>query len=253
MLTYKLKSIKELFTKLPKDRIESGEPIWYRGQSVESWHLEPSSFREGGAMPEGHALKMFKQSAYQLIDKQPNSDFNWLYLMQHHGVPTRLLDWSESPLVALYFALEEQEYWDKDGALWLLFPVLLNQVSGYKPRFHADIPSDEDEVFMNYVTSTLDSEQTTEQKPLAAIVARNSPRMQAQQGVFTISHRDRTPIEKLGEVGKRGKHIIKYTIPAGRKDDMLKELALLGISRFQLFPELESIAGAIKEVQHGTV
>lgn len=52
---------------------------------------------------------------------------NWLTLMQHYGLPTRLLDWSRSPLVALYFAVSDESQCDKDGCIWMLTPGKLNE------------------------------------------------------------------------------------------------------------------------------
>lgn len=66
--------------------------------------------------------------------------------------------------------------------------------------------------------------------------------MQAQLGVFTISHRDKTPIEEIGDQT----HIWKYKIPASKKKIIKNELALLGITKFQIFPELSSIGEIIR-------
>src|SRR3546814_12618621 len=109
--------------------------------------------------------------------------------MQHYGIPTRLLDWTESPLTGLYFALERDI--DKDGALWVLLPCELNQKNNYRPDYEFEIPSFEDSHLTNYVPSTIASESKSKLLPMAAIAPRNSPRMQAQQGVFTIRSEER--------------------------------------------------------------
>ncbi|MCB5383968.1 FRG domain-containing protein [Blautia glucerasea] len=61
---------------------------------------------------------------------QPYDRASWLTMMQHYGLPTRLLDWSESPLVALYFALSEKKD-DIDAAVWIMNPMKLNKKVGY--------------------------------------------------------------------------------------------------------------------------
>jgi hypothetical protein len=77
---------------------------------------------------------------------------------------------------------------------------------------------------------------------MAAIAVRNNPRIQAQQGVFTISHRENILINSVSEEGEQQNHIWKYVIPKESKKEMLAELELLGVSKFQLFPELESLS-----------
>ena len=81
---------------------------------------------------------------------------------------------------------------------------------------------------------------------MAAIAPRNSPRMQAQQGVFTISHRENIKIEDVGAEGSPRDHIWKYNIPHGSKATFKEELKWLGINKFQLFPELESLSENLK-------
>lgn len=61
---------------------------------------------------------------------QPYDRASWLTMMQHYGLPTRLLDWSESPLVTLYFALSEKKD-DIDAAVWIMNPMKLNKKVGY--------------------------------------------------------------------------------------------------------------------------
>lgn len=85
----------------------------YRGQSNENWGLKTSIERhinntEKIKIFEDHSIDTFKNSLriYSEKDHQPNSKLAWLAFMQHYGVPTRLLDFSTSPYIALYFAIE---------------------------------------------------------------------------------------------------------------------------------------------------
>jgi len=64
-----------------------------------------------------------------LVDGIPKDEWDWIFLMQHYRAPTRLLDWSESPLVALYFALVDKLQEDSDGALWCMDPIALNRIA----------------------------------------------------------------------------------------------------------------------------
>jgi hypothetical protein len=186
----------------------------------------------------------FRQNANYLLDKhKPSNDFEWLFLMQHYGVPTRLLDWTESPLIALYFAVETETRASgkKDGALWMLEPAKLNKNTNASKDDH--IPSFEEGLYMDdFATEKFDSGRNDGLKPIAAIATRNNPRIQAQLGAFTIGRSKNMPIENVGD----GSHVVKYIIPSKAKASISQDLKLLGIGKFQVFPELASIGEIIK-------
>lgn len=236
--TLEIETIEILLKHLKEHLNESKYPVWFRGQADSTWKLEPKLMRIDNRLPETHYYNRFKQSASFILPSQPKSEFEWLFLMQHYGVPTRLLDWSESPLVALYFAINSE--FDKDGSLWVLLPTMLNLISHYKPDYEFEIPSYEDEILKNYEPTIIARERKSSLLPMAAIAPRNSSRMQSQQGVFTISHRENIRIEKAGN--EPFDHVWNYIIPAKAKKDLQKDLKLLGFTKFQLFPELDSLS-----------
>jgi len=113
-------------------------PIWFRGHSNETWKLIPSLQRLSDPPSEMNLIKKFTQNATMLLNPRPEKYLDWLFIMRHHNVPTRLLDWSESPLIALYFVINENP--EKDGALWMLLPGGLNKNLGIEPDYEYELP-----------------------------------------------------------------------------------------------------------------
>src|ERR1700722_4275016 len=231
------------------------QPLWFRGSTNIDHKLIPTLGRGNkGIEHERGLINMFKQNAVQFTDYPPQSQWEWLFLARHHAVPTRLLDWTESPLIGLYFATHSvvgdvAKNDRKDGALWLLFPAKLNEEAGIKPMEKRDLPmfEDGDEQLQNYLPTKLASEKVSRLTPAAGIAVRHSKRMQAQHSVFTVTHRDQTAIESIGS----GIHIGRYIIPSASKSRIRRQLEALKIDSLSVFPELDNAASLARRPYDG--
>ncbi len=96
-------------------------PFVYRGLSDAAFPLETTLRRLGGNFTdmEPHLLRNFRKYAHRNIVERDTS-WHWLSLAQHHGLPTRLLDWTVSPLVAAHFATANPAEFDREGAIWMV-------------------------------------------------------------------------------------------------------------------------------------
>lgn len=229
-----------------KKQAPNGKAVWFRGHAEVGWKLVPSLARQKKHLAAEAALrKRFMQNAAPHLERIPIEEWEWMFMMQHHRAPTRLLDWSESPLAALYFAVSEDKHLKKDAAVWCLDPIALNTAARVQTfRFGNEIPAfGVDGVLENYLPSRVDGSPTL-MNPVAIMGPRNTARMAAQLGVFTINHRDHVPIETIGDAA----HAWRWIVPASAKKELRKELALLGFTALTLFPELDRVADVAKEL-----
>jgi len=224
------------------------EAVWFRGHSRVSYKLLPALARDPKALEREALLsKRFKQNAYPFRQTPPQSEWEWLFLMQHFGIPTRLLDWTESPLVALYFAVNDSDssHDSEDGNIWALLPAKYNyEIPRLRPLVSVDIPCfGIDPILDGYRPDQIILETMSSKLPVAAIAHRQNERIMAQLGVFTIMHRDMTPIEELAP-----QFLARLNIPAAAKIQLRAELKALRVTRMTLFPELTSVATITKDL-----
>ncbi|MBA4087287.1 MAG: hypothetical protein C0491_05735 [Novosphingobium sp.] len=216
---------------------------WFRGQERKSWQLLPGITRPGNDIAaELTTIKRFKQSAAQYLPIRPQDDWEWIFLMQHHRAPTRLLDWSENSIVGLYFATATDQHDDEDAAVWCMDPIALNRASGHNRAFELDILAfGIDTQLADYLPDRINA-RLNRLNPVAAIGPRNSARMVAQSGTFTVIHADPIAIEDVGDHS----HIWRVIIPAAAKRNIRDELRLLGVTEHSLFPDLDRVAALAK-------
>jgi hypothetical protein len=236
-----VKKLADLLRLLKRHEVGDGV-VWFRGQTSKRWGLVPKLARSGGVhlRKEGAIYKRFVQNATQLIEHPPTDEWDWLFMMQHHGAPTRLLDWSESPLAALYFATADPRKDAGDSALWCLDPIALNRKANLSFAYELELPAFRDKALDNYLPSHVDPK--TPMSPVAAIGPRSTKRMAAQLGSFTVNHSTHEPLEKLYD----GDHVWRYVIPGGARATVRSELQHLGYSSLTLFPDIDMVANLIE-------
>ncbi len=96
-------------------------PWAFRGLSQTDYCLDTTLMRLGGPFEEleRHLLRNFMKYAHRDVVER-DSYWHWLSVAQHHGLPTRLMDWTHSPLVAMHFATANTDKFDRDGAVWCI-------------------------------------------------------------------------------------------------------------------------------------
>jgi len=236
------------------DRTEADRVrFWLRGHAKEDWSLCPKGLREPKP-PMRAMLHEFRAEATILHDSPPrHHDLRqWLFLLQHHGMPTLLLDWTRSALASLAFALEierDRPKWDKqDGALWILRPGKWNVLSNATPTYavvDAYSPGLDDLFAVHFdqdASSRLSCPKSRAVTALEPVF--NSRRMIAQQGVFTIHGPAAEPMENIAS--SLGEECLwKRIIPRDRKGPLRQELYDMGIHLSSLFPDLDHLSSCI--------
>lgn len=231
---------------------------WFRGHSKVFNELTPGIFRQKFKLNnilkpnlEQEFAEEFKRKAPSLVSNLPetNNHLEWLFLMQHHGVPTRLLDWSENILVATFFVVSDNVA--SDGELWSMLPWKLNGNLGFW-GLPIDISRE-----LNFLASEIfhtNPEElaknlnikTTPISPLAFLPPLKHPRMTSQQSAFTIHPRGNNT-KTITETLTEEKFLTRYIIPKELKRSFRRNLSALGVDYKSIFPDLEGLAKTIVE------
>lgn len=251
----------------------SDEPrtFWFRGQADVSWKLIPFIQREFKGLlshpkqfheKERMYCNDFQHSASVFLENKPDlDDFPaWLTLMQHYGLPTRLLDWSQSALFALYFAIVNDTVLDDpehkkqlpDGTVWLLDPLSLNTFAALEePAYlyhmeHKNVRA----VVRSAFRTTVDPGWEEHQKTIVACYATLCDRRVAnQQSAFTV-HSTLKPLKDIAtewEESHPDRPLLqRIIIPGPAKYHILDELYMSGITHRTVFPDLEHVARDIR-------
>lgn len=221
----------------------SPNDIWYRGVRSEKLKLVPGvAWRKVDEIGEASLIADFLTYFGNYTSTRPKTAFEFYALMQHYGLPTRLLDWSLSPLIALYFALEGESD-SSSRVIWAMHPHFLNEksigdamivapsgfakssIENYLPKYlrdndHEDVPSN----------------------PVAVALPFTNQRITSQKGAFTIHGFGRESIDEYCErMGSNA--IIKITLTnENLRDRILNSLYTIGIKEDDVYQDLGSLS-----------
>jgi FRG domain len=214
---------------------------WFRGHVDSHWSLIPGIYRPPHHELNEHQLRHdFHRRAHPFLAEttyRPGTDFDWYFLMQHYGLPTRLLDWTESALIALFFATREPGR-QTGRAVWMLNPWKLNELV---TKIGDIIPTSKDEVVQPYLRPTW-SNLDVPKHPLALKPPYNSKRLSAQRGAFTIHGLSRRGLEGYANLQP---HLVRILIPQSAVAAIRRELVTAGIVESVIFPDLTGLCHEI--------
>ena len=275
--TETIASVADLLDCIQSARTTGWSPSWFRGQHDAAWSLRPKVQRnaaktatrpEADYTYETNLTQRFRARAPLLgapIDF-PNVAA-WLQVMQHHFLPTRLLDWSRSPLVAAYFALEktvqDPHQADVDAVIWHLNPHLLNWLAtdGYS-HLTPSIESGDARAlvmgaFIGDDRARLDpppawagaddpAKVRTHPDHLAVMSSEADIRMVVQQGAFTVHGFSSTPLDLDGSLAQA---LQKLVIPADKRASFAREIVTAGYEEAGIYPYLDYLGKELERTQ----
>lgn len=246
-------TIRGFITQISKQYQKWNSPkyVWFRGEPDVMTRLTPKIYRlkpDGSQHNENKLLQMFrmKASSFSQIGSTPPRDRidEWLFLAQHVGLPTRLLDWTENSLLALFFALKQD-----DPIVWMLNPMGLNTyVSSRQTGEHIEF--DEfpltwfrpEDPLINIGHENIRGAWERDKKgidyPIAVHPTYIHPRMSAQRSVFTVHGLRKEPLDNLIP----STIIVKFEVSRRSRIKLLNDLKILGVQESSVFPDLDGLA-----------
>jgi FRG domain-containing protein len=241
----------ETDAKLRKEKHFEPGQLWYRGVSKATYDLKPKIYRKPefaavrkynrAKTDEDEVRRGFKSSARQLMTEPhlPDDEKGWYFLMQHYGAPTRLLDWTDGALLALYFSVRDLRK-PRDCAVWVLDPSWLN----------TQTLDDEDDTYLSGIMLPewketdpwfpMPFEETLHAKqPLALDPPHVARRVAVQRSHFTVHGTDRNGLDRLAS--RAHSRLIKIVILASGVAEILDDLEIMGVVETTVFPDLEGL------------
>ncbi|WP_436664510.1 FRG domain-containing protein (plasmid) [Alicyclobacillus acidoterrestris] len=249
-------------TSFGQDSNSDGQGIfWYRGQASIKFQLVPSVYRKNSAQEfihtyhdEFNLLSYFKSYAYPFIKAdRPQNDLEWLILAQHFGLPTRLMDFTIDPLIALAFALEidkinqdESHRNDSEDAVVYVFRPLDYNLTVPNPPNGIPHLTELGDKQSGYVPSLTESDTD---KPIACISIFNNDNISAQKGTFVLFSRlESKRVMSLRDIVQDNYILSEIVISAAKKAEIRDHLYQIGYNISRLYPNLNSVAADIKFV-----
>lgn len=222
----------------------------FRGQKDARWPLLTSLSRYLSAyipdrsswrLREERAIRIFRRKAHNYLDNPSvlDNELRCLALMQHHGAPTRLLDFTKSPFVAAFFAMEHATgdaavYALNTPHLWTAAP--LGRADMDRDHIDPRVPGNFTRLFQPNANAIIWTGEPTEM----------DRRLVAQSGTLVVPGMlDRTMDEILQDYGDRDALLKKIVLPQRMRDEAMKALYRMNITNATLFPDLDGLARSI--------
>lgn len=251
-----VKSVSEYVAYIEK--ITAQGKYWFRGVAKADYKPAPGTvWKNVNIGMEGGLEHQFLMS-YQSYTDRNFSAWDLYALMQHHGLPTRLLDWSESALVALFFALTSEPDSDSDRAIWVLNPYELNKAtigfnSLFCPSILANREISKDINLDKYLPINLkpgNIDRLIPEKPIAINASQHIRRVSAQKGCFTLHGFSNNSIDSYLEGTEHCRLVTVKISSQSERMKMINSLASLGIDEEFIYQDLDSLCAKIKRQWH---
>lgn len=253
--TFKVNSFNDFISSLDHAQEElKSDNLWFRGHESSKWKLIPSVYR--GALQKNPDIRKtisvernlfvrFQNAAYSRASRLPDQKdvSKWLCLMRHYGLPTRLLDWSKSPLIAAFFACREMPF--KTPTIWVLNPLAINTF--YETVAPVLMLRDEtpDVRLANHLKDIL-NHKSEEDSVLAVLPPEIDNRLLSQKSAFTI-HGTTASLQNL-RIGKP--FLVRIRISSSGATSIKRALKLLHYEASNVFPDLDHLADELRRNYH---
>lgn len=224
---------------------------WFRGHRDGGWELTPSLYRievpdpESMLRLENRLITRFRQRSLPVWPEgYPQNSWEQLFAMQHYGIPTRLLDWTENALTAAYFASSSSDLSDNrwGPCVWVLDPVALNRqnsrLSGMSEAITVfTVAESDDQYIAPWAPNS--SPVTFGPDPIALYGTHNTTRIVAQSGVFTVGGKEMRPLDKAPNAEFDGTlQKISFSVNAC---ELRAQCLAIGMNESAIFPGLDSV------------